>query len=224
MGKDTIILLHGWGGSKKSLEPLAHELENQFRVLNLELPGFGETKQPPNIWGVKDYAKYVVEQAQKQGSQNFYLFGHSFGGQIAVQITLDYPEKIKKLILCSAAVIRKRTGLTLLKIKIAKLFKDTPLAPVASLFVRNSSYKKASPHMKKIMSKILQEDLTSKLSEIKCPTLILWGEKDSITPLPRAYLIHKKIPHSKLKVFKDLKHGLPLVAPDLIAWEIEKWK
>ncbi|MBI4038170.1 alpha/beta hydrolase [Candidatus Daviesbacteria bacterium] len=221
--KETIVLLHGWGGSKKSLAALADELKKSFNVLNLELPGFGDTQEPKFVWGIKDYAKYVVEQAQKQGAYNFHLFGHSFGGQVAAQVALSDPDKLKKLILCGAAVVRKKSGLIKLKIKTAKLLKNTPFPLILSFLMRRSDYQKASPQMKKIMNKVLQEDLTQKLTQIKSPTLILWGEKDSYTSLPQAYLIHQKIPNSKLKIFKDLRHNLPLVKAKLVAEEIKKW-
>lgn len=220
---EPIILLHGWGGSSKSLESLQGFLSKDFQAITLDLPGFGQSPEPKEVFGVKDYAREIIQVAKNLGLKKFHLFGHSFGGQIATQLVLDYPQIVKTLILCDAAVVRKKTVPVKIIIKIAKLIKQFGLSPILKIIFSRSDYQKASPHMKKIMNKILTEDLTLNLPQIHTPTLILWGEKDQDTPLWQAQIIHQNIKGSKLKVYSNFRHGLPLFNPENVALEIKEF-
>ncbi|MDO8570420.1 MAG: alpha/beta hydrolase [Candidatus Daviesbacteria bacterium] len=220
---EPIILLHGWGGSSKSLENLQIQLSKNFQAITLDLPGFGNSPEPETIYGIKDYAQEIIQITQDLGLKEFHLFGHSFGGQVATQMVLDYPDKVKTLILCDAAVIRRKTISTKVLIKISKFIKSPGLSSFLKIIFRHSDYQKASPKMKQIMNKILQEDLFPCLQQIYTPTLILWGEKDSYTPVWQAKIIHQNIKGSKLKIFSNLRHGLPLSNPEDVAKEIKEF-
>ncbi|GAH22253.1 unnamed protein product, partial [marine sediment metagenome] len=67
---------------------------------------------------------------------------------------------------------------------------------------------------KETFKKVVAEDLTSYLSKIKIPTLILWGQKDKITPLNNAYLINKEIPVSTLEIISKAGHEVNLTHPE----------
>lgn len=220
---EPIILLHGWGGSSKSLQKLQNFLAKDFQAITIDLPGFGQSPEPKSIFGIKDYAQEIIRLSKNLKLEQFHLFGHSFGGQIATQLTLDYPQTVKTLILCDAAVVRKKTTSAKIAIRAAKLLKQIGLSSLLKIIFKKSDYQKASLHMKKIMNKILTEDLTSYLSQIHTPTLILWGEKDQDTPLWQAQIIHQRIKGSKLKVYPDFRHGLPLFNPGEVASEIRKF-
>lgn len=220
---ETIILLHGWGGSSRSLAALQSFLSKDFQAITVDLPGFGDSPEPESVYGITDYAGEIIKLAGILKIKKFYLFGHSFGGQIATKLVLDHPEVVEKLILCDASPVRQRRLGVKVKIKIAQFIKRIGLSPALKILLRNSDYQKASPKMKQIMTKILQEDLTENLSKIKTTTLILWGKQDKDTPLWMAKMIHQKIKGSKLKVFDGFRHGLPLFGPELVAREIKEF-
>lgn len=220
---EVIILLHGWGGSSKSLENLQIQLSKDFQTITLDLPGFGNSPEPETIYGINDYAKDIIQIAQDLGLKEFHLFGHSFGGQVATKLVLDYPDKVKTLILCDAAVIRRKTLSTKMLIKISKFMKSLGFSQFLKIIFRHSDYQKASPKMKQIMNKILQEDLSPYLQQIYTPTLILWGEEDSYTPSWQAKIIHQSIKESKLKIFSNFRHNLPLLNPEGVAKEIKEF-
>lgn len=71
----------------------------------------------------------------------------------------------------------------------------------------SSDYKSASPKMRAIMSRVVNEDLTNLLPEIKAPTLLIWGEKDTATPMRDARLMQKLIPDGPC----ILSRGRPLL-------------
>ena len=220
---EPIILLHGWGGSSVSLINLAKYLAKDFKVVVIDLPGFGKSPEPKKIYGIKDYGDEIINLMDRLRLERFNLFGHSFGGQIAAKISLDYPDRIDNLILCAAAIIRKRSWKSYAQIMLAKLIKNTFIKSAFNVLMGNSDYQKASLKMRKVMNKILTEDLADQISGIEKPTLILWGSKDKITPLWQAQIINKQIANSQIKIFPLSRHNLPLVHARLVANQIKRF-
>ena len=57
--KGTIVLLHGWGQNIQMMDMLGHPFESEFRIIILDLPGFGESKEPSSFWGVTEYTTFL---------------------------------------------------------------------------------------------------------------------------------------------------------------------
>ncbi len=68
--------------------------------------------------------------------------------------------------------------------------------------------------MKEIYLKIISEDLSEYLSKIKIPTVIIWGNKDNVTPIKDAYFINSRIKNSKLEIFPGIGHNFHSEAPE----------
>jgi pimeloyl-ACP methyl ester carboxylesterase len=222
-----ILILHGWGGSSDSWEKVIDLLvEQNFKVFCPDLPGFGKTKAPKETWGVSDYVDWVLKFVEKQKLENFILLGHSFGGRISIKFANYYPNKISSLILCDSAGLKikpnwKRRvvlgfigflklifGITFFQ-KIKKEIKD-----IFYFIISETDYAKANSRMKKIMKRVISEDLFRYLSGIKSETLIVWGEKDDIVPLSHAHVFNKQIQNSKLEIIEGVKHSPHLQSPE----------
>lgn len=230
-GKKTIILLHGWGGSMKSLSPLQNELvkSGKFRVFNIEWPGFGDSPVTNSIAVLDDYVKYLKEFIINQNIIKPILVGHSFGGKVAMSLLISNPRIAEKLILINSSGIKPKNS-----VKKAMLFLPTKLfGSVFSLpglksvkpitrkiyyktIVRESDYLK-SDELRDTLKNVLDENLDEKVKDIEVETLLLWGEKDTRTPLWMAEYLKDEIPNSKLEVIKDARHNLPLVQPELVS-------
>lgn len=214
-----LIVLHGWQSSKEKWQKVKELLEKEeLEVIVPDLPGFKKVNELKLPWNLDNYINWLKDFCDGF-SEPFFLLGHSFGGRIAIKFTVKYPEKLKGLILVSAAGIRKGKPLIL---KIAPLFKKFSFLPgyyfLRKLFykfvLRKTDYLEAKGVMKETFKKVVAEDLTSYLSKIKIPTLILWGQKDKITPLNNAYLINKEIPVSSLEIIPRAGHEVNLTHPE----------
>lgn len=231
-----LIILHGWGSSVNSWEKVMTELKkSNVKVFMPDLPGFGETQEPPKPWNVDDYINFIESFSQQLGIKNFALAGHSFGGQIAISYALRNPDKLKGLILMDAARIMRRKKI---KVKIFSLlarvgnltFSVPPLhflkpltQKIWSKLSGEKDYYLASPTMKETMRKVLGEEVGGKLSGIKTKTLILWGEKDYVTPLADAHIINQRIQGSKLVVFEGVGHPINVETPSEVASNISRF-
>jgi len=233
--KGTILILHGWGGSSDSWIEVQKILsKNGYRVITPDFPGFGKSLTPSIPWGIKDYTELVLNFIKETNLEalsggQFFLLGHSFGGRISVKLAVDFPEKIKGLILCDAAGIRPKMGFKTFTIfwlaRIGNaIFSPKPLARfkdsirnVFYAFLRHKDYVKAKGVMRQTIIKILEDDLSPELPKIKAKTLIVWGEADKIVPLKYGKIFKEKIADSELEVIPKIGHSPHIEVPTKLA-------
>lgn len=216
---EPFLFVHGWGGSIESLTPLAKLFANTHKSFLIDLPGFGQSDYPNPDWGVQDYSEMIVELVNKLQLKKLIYFGHSFGGTMGINIAAKHRDLFQKLILCAPSFKRLNQ-----KSGIIKLFTFLPISIKRAIYqvVFPNSDLYRYPGLETNLRKIVKEDLTSILATIKTPTLILWGEKDLQTPLAPSHELNKKIKNSKLKIFPNIGHNLPLIEPKLVYDEIKK--
>ncbi|GIW66920.1 MAG: 2-hydroxy-6-oxohepta-2,4-dienoate hydrolase [Candidatus Parcubacteria bacterium] len=220
-----IIFLHGWVNRyiinkeeniRNFYNNLIKELSSKFEIYFPILPGFSKENDFNKPLFLDDYIDYLKNYIEKQGIDFFYLMGHSFGGQVAAKFTYYYPEKVEKLILYNAACIRKKSLKRIIFRKVSPLFKkiigkNLFLSKlIYKILTGNFYYVYYSEHAKQTMANIINEDLSSILPYIHKETIIIWGEKDRLTPLWQGRLINKLIKKSKLIIYPNGNHNFHL--------------
>lgn len=276
------VLLHGWGGSGKSLSILATKLKQDYpgsKVLNLELPGFGQTPLD-HEFHLQDYASWLSRRisecyqqqgttiervgesdnrgVQSKGLPQLVLIGHSVGGKIILELmdqltdtsTGDTPfdESVRQalfeayLVLISSSGVKPRASF---KRQLFKLI-TIPYQPVKFLLlklglgnlemlVRKVFYKfvvgardyeklRDNLVLKTTFKNILAQDLDmERMSLIRNRTLLIWGEKDTATPVWMGEKLDNALPNSGLVVMPGQTHGLPIKSPNEVAELIEQF-
>ena len=222
-----LLILHGWGGSLESWKNIQERvIAEEYQVTTVDLPGFGETSPPPKVWGIADYSEFVYKFVDKLGIKRTAILGHSFGGQIAIQFAVKYPDKADRLLLCAAAGVRRKKGLKIQIVqvvaKIGKVF--ISLLPFESLqsrarklfyrAIRRRDYVRAKGIMKEIFQKVIREDLSFSFAYIRMLTLIVWGSQDQITPLEDGERMKDSMLETELKVIQGSGHNIHFDAPD----------
>jgi len=236
-----ILILHGWRSSSSSWVKVQEMLgEKGYQVIVPDLPGFGKTPPPPpkasarqgapkEVWGVEEYADFVNQFVEQLGLEKFVLAGHSFGGQIAVQFAAIHSDRVKKLILVAPAAIRRKPTLeTQVFALIAKtgsafvsIIPSTKVRELAKKVLYRSigrrDYARAEGVMRHIFQKIKLQDMSSLLPKITAPTLMLWGNRDEMTPIQDAYLMQELIPGAMLQIIEGGNHALNLQTPEKLS-------
>lgn len=176
--------------------------------------------------------------ASKQYDKNreFILYGHSFGGRIAIKLAARQIEGLKGLILCDAAGVTPRPKFKIAVFKFlsqtGKLFFSLPILKYFQPLVRKIEYFLAgsrdyyylqSAVMKETFKKVIEEDLALHLGKISVPTLIIWGKKDKMTPVSDAYIMKREIANSQLEVLEGVGHSPHLECPEKLSKIIESF-
>lgn len=213
---NTVLLLHGWGGSIQTMIPIANILKDKCRVITLDLPGFGESSLPDRPWNSYDYAECIRKFINSLGLNNIVLFGHSHGGRISIILASKY-DFVKKLILIdSAGIIPKRKLKYYIKVYSFKLLKKLyTIFPtgdkeekIEKFYKRYGStdYKESQGVMRQTMVKVINDNLVDLLSGINSPALLIWGENDQDTPVYMGKIMEEKIRDSGLIIMKNAGH------------------
>ena len=215
-GKD-IVILHGWGDTSQSMAPLAKLLVDSYRVTTVDLPGFGGTQAPDRVWGLDDYAAFVMHFLQKAGVKPQVIIGHSNGGAIAIR-ALSKGLKADNLVLVASAGIRGeykgRMRLLRYATKTAKLA-TYPLPAHIKKRLRRKLYTTVgsdmlmAEHLQETFKKVVTDDVRKEASELQIPTLLIYGDKDVSTPLKFGRILHDAIQGSRLAVIPGGEHWLP---------------
>lgn len=211
-----IILLHGWLASLETMKPLQKCLINNFKVYNVDIIGFGKSELPDNPMNTDDYGNFLRDFINNLNIENPILIGHSNGGRAILNYAGRKLGKINKIILIDSAGIKPKRNINYyFKIYLFKITKK-----IANLLPKNlekikekmlnkfgSDDYKASPEvLRKTMNIIINEDQGKLLPNIEAPTLIIWGDKDTATPIEDAKHMEKLIPNSGIAVLQGTGH------------------
>jgi len=229
LGK-PLLILHGWPSSSDRWQKVAEILASKYLIIIPDLPGFGKSEIPKTAWSLNDYVEWLLEFSEKVPELNkiFYLLGHSFGGALASKFAIKYNQRIEKLFLVSAACVRTNTGIKKVFYRISKIIKIFSFLPFYTQFrkviykfiIKRSDYLNQEGVMKETYLKVILDDLSYKMGFIRVPTVIIWGNKDILTPIDQANLIHSKIPHSKLVIIPEADHSLNIKMSEVLAKKV----
>ncbi len=219
--KSTLVILPGWGGCKETWHDFIKKSEVDFNVLCIDLPCFGKEPCPKEIWGIEEYSNFVKNKIQKINRQSkTVIIGHSFGGAVATHLIAHNPNIVDKLVLTGAAIIRPKIVVKKIILgSIAKIGKVILKFPFLNKFENTSKkmlykisgsqdYNNSSGIKREIYKKIIKQDQQYLLQNLKLNTLLIWGEKDKMTPLKHGKKILARLPNAKLKIIKNGSHGL----------------
>lgn len=102
-GDQVIILVHGLGSYLPAWKNNIPVLSKDFRVIALDLPGYGRSSKGPWEGSLEFFSNTVLELADSLGIEHFIMGGHSMGGQISILAALEHPERVEKLLLVAPA-------------------------------------------------------------------------------------------------------------------------
>jgi len=223
-GRETIVILHAWSKriNRSKYQRLINLLAKTRQVIFLDFPGFGNSDPPPKPWTVNDYAEFVSSFLKKLKIKNCIIFGHSFGGRVAIKLANKYPNSIKKLILADSAGVERKSFKVKTLIALSKLAPDF-LKKSWSSFFGSKNFSEINGVMRETLKLIVAENLEEEMKRVQKPTLIVWGKDDRTTPLWQGKLMHKLINGSKFVVVANANHGLPWQKPKILARIILKF-
>lgn len=222
---DAVVMLHGWGCDKSIWKRSVEMLQRHFRVVAIDFAGFGKSDEPKSVWGVEEYTRSVEALLRELGVTCPTLIGHSFGGRVSILYASR--NEVKRVVLTDAAGVKPRRSFgyyrkvytyKLLKWALPLLIGDKKaqmLLDQRRAKSGSSDYNSATPMMRAILSKCVNEDLCGVMPRISAPVMLFWGDKDTATPISDAHRMAKLIPDAGLVVAEGAGHFAFLEQPEL---------
>ncbi len=230
----TMLFLHGWQHTLRSFDAITPFLAEGYRVVRLDLPGFGGTDLSRGDWNLGRYVSFVADFVKKMGLDLYALVGHSFGGRIVVAGTARNVFRSKKIVLIDSSGLERRKHLQLLfwKIlaKVGKIFIYTTPLFFWRRYLKMKLYdligSRDYPNagiLKKAFLAIIKENLSEDAKKISVPTLIIWGENDRTTPISEGQKFARLIKNSKLEILMGCGHFVHQEKPKEVAELVKKF-
>ncbi|MEM6626023.1 MAG: alpha/beta hydrolase [Pseudomonadota bacterium] len=230
-----LVLVHGYASSLHTWEPWVHRLENEYRIISLDLPVHGLTRAPDDFEPtIEAFAENVKHLADALDIDEFVLGGSSMGGNIAWSYALAHPQDLVGLTLVAAAgwpetdaemeddpLLLQLAGNPLIGPILTQIDTTDQIRSglqasyvdqdfVTDGLVRRYSELSRAPGHRQGLFDIMMIERTpataEALSAISIPTLILHGDQDNLVPVRGARLFEKAIARSTLVVYEDVGH------------------
>lgn len=212
----VVVFAHGWGRSHRDFIPVAEALAPMCQSILLDLPGFGASVRPKQIWGTKDYAQYCAKFIQQLNAGPVIWVGHSFGGRIGLRLASAHSKILRATVLvASAGIPRTRSLLEQIKgkiranqFKIAKMFVRSEAARIAleKQFGSTDYVQSRETGMRDIFLATINEDQTKDVKHIKVPMALIYGEVDKETPPEIGMRLNRLIKQSYYLECEGLDH------------------
>lgn len=242
-----ILMIHGFGGSHYNFEKLSSLLKNDFRVIRIDLPGFGLSdfpNQDPDL--VNMYRTFISAFVENLRLADFYIMGCSLGGYLSWLYTLDHPEKLKGLVLLNSfgydvKQIRKRV-LRVARFRIAKPFFQKGIPPALlrkslsrgyenpaiiddAFFFRSEQFFNTEGNIDAFLKLTTYSNFPpqSLIKNIDAPTLIFWGKQDKLIPVEYAFRFHQDIKNSTLVLLDNCGHVSMTEQPEKVRLAFTDW-
>jgi len=229
----TVVLVHGLGDkAAQDWNGLTRQLSREFRVVRFDLPGFGRSGKGNAAYTPDNYASLIRFLAERHiRAEPFLLVGHSMGGAIALRYAARYPQSVSGLVLIDVPGILHRSvysrylarqGMDSMVPGLSHVPKD-PLENLLSNAISSVERKRLMPELvlqfpltrQKLLNgepariaglALALEDFTRDITAIRTPTMLLWGERDTVAPLRTGRVLAAMLPQSELVVFEGSGH------------------
>jgi 3-oxoadipate enol-lactonase len=223
---EPLLLLMGLGGSLGGWWRILPYLAEKYRVIVFDNRGVGQSEAPPAPYSIPEMmrdAKAVMDAARVESAN---VLGLSMGGMMAQELVLNFPEKVRKLILAgtccgsiNAVWAKPDVQMTLMAsgvsspeeafLVMAPFIYDqsTPLSKIKEdLAMRKGRFPSRESYLAQLRAIIAWQGTHARLGQIKCPTMILHGVNDQLIPFENAVIMANQISNSKLVQMKKMSH------------------
>jgi pimeloyl-ACP methyl ester carboxylesterase len=246
-----LLFIHGTSSSLLTWEASTEILKKDYRIIRVDLPGFGLTgPNPDGSYSTSFNNQFIDSLLDVLQLNRVIIAGNSLGGSIAWQYALHRPDRVKGLILVDAAGIaplRKMKGA--IGFKVAQIpVLNRLMSVITPRFLVKKSLEDAYGDPTKVSDSLVNQyfDMVTRagnrralvdriktgwgysdsalLRKIDCPTLILWGRKDNLIPVENAGVFNRQITNSQLHIWDELGHVPMEEDPLRFTAEVKKWR
>ena len=235
---ELLLLIAGFDSDSSTWAAMMRSLVKQYQVLRFDNRGVGQSEAPDSPYSIKQMAADAAALLDYLSISQVHVAGHSMGGQIAQELALAYPEKIQTLILLSSwakgdekfnsliklfgDLTQKLEGTLYQRVILPWLFTDAfySIPGVMEQLITLIDHQPfgPTPHGLYHQSRaILGSDTSDRLANIHCPTLVMVGKEDLLTPVRFSEQLAQGIPNAELAILEQGGHAFVVESADTVA-------
>jgi len=212
-----VVFGHGWGRDHKDFIPVAELLGDRARIIALDFPGFGKSARPEAAWDTQDYAVATRALLENElGVTRFIWVGHSFGGRVGLRLAQMPDSPVAHLFIVAGAGVPRQVPLAKrlrgkwrgwrFKRQKAAAGREEDIIALEKKFGSADYVESRNSGLRDIFIKTVQEDQSDLLGTIRCPTTLVYGERDTETPPEIGQSLHRLIPQSTYLECPEFDH------------------
>jgi pimeloyl-ACP methyl ester carboxylesterase/Tfp pilus assembly protein PilF len=233
---EPVILLHGYTDSWLSYSTVLPLLDRKYRVYVLDQRGHGESDRPAGAYAFQQFAGDVLAFMDVMSINKATIVGHSMGSFVAQHVAVAAPERVKRLVLSGSATMVRNDVVTDFQREVNALKDPIPekfvrdfqvgmaFQPLPDQFVQavvKESMTIPARVWREVMAEMVSPKAQVELSQIKVPTLILWGDKETLFPRSEQDKLLAALPNARLKVYEDTGHAMHWERPEWFAKDLQ---
>lgn len=228
----ALVLLHGFTQDSRVWRPQLESLSRHFTLIAWDAPGAGQSSDPPETFGIGDWAHTLAEHLDVCGVQQAHILGLSWGGLLAQEFYRRHAERVLSLVLADTyAGWKGSLPEPIPQERLAACLQDASLPPsdfvqkyLSGMFSEFPSQEiqdqlaviMADFHplgFRLMATALAQADTRDLLPNIRVPTLLIWGDADKRSPVSVAYQMRDAMPAARLAIISGAGHVSNLEAP-----------
>lgn len=224
-----LLFLHGLGSCGADWLLQIPFFSQEFQVITPDLRGHGKSEKEADSYTIADHAEDMAYLLEALGIDSCDVVGLSLGSFVAMQLALDFPQKVKSLTLAGSTSSIKDVGLFLLNLQkvLIDLFPMRFVAKVVAwccfpgrqkCALRTLCQERMQSNDKKVYQKLysalMSFDVSTRLSEISCPVLLIAGEDDLLLPQWHAKKMAQLFQQASLYTIQGAGHVMPIDSPE----------
>jgi pimeloyl-[acyl-carrier protein] methyl ester esterase len=224
---EDVVLIHGWGMHGGVWSDVRDTLAERYRVHVVDLPGMGWSKAI-SPYTLKRLAEVIASELPDRAA----VFGWSLGGQVAMRMALDHPQQVEKLVLVGATprFVNGAGWQSGVASEVFNLFASQVAADYHDTMTRFLSLQAFGGESSRVLMRELRErffarpvpdsavlqdalrilldsDLRGELPNLRQPTLLIHGNRDTLAPVDASRWMESHLPHARLRVIEGASHA-----------------
>jgi pimeloyl-ACP methyl ester carboxylesterase len=230
-----VLMLHGWSDSLRSFEPVFPHLPSTVRAIAATQRGHGDADRPAGGYSPSDLASDAIALLDSLGIERSVVVGHSMGAWVGQRIAIEHPERVEGLVLAGAIGPSRANPVLGELIEIAAAMEDpvdpdfvhefqlsTTERPLPSgqldTFVQESL--KLPARVWQATAERFPDDVFAAVTAIEAPTLLIWGDRDSVATRAEQKQLLAAIPRARLTVYEGTGHAVHWEEPERFAADV----
>jgi pimeloyl-ACP methyl ester carboxylesterase len=198
-----LVLVHGLSGSSRWWARNVAALAAYFRVYLVDLRGLGRSSEIG--FTLVESAQHLAAWMERTGIERAALVGHSMGGLIAAELAADQPRRVERLVLVDAAIFATQPGYRRQALGLLAWLRYAPLGFLPLLVA--DAWRAGPLALARTARLLLSADLSQRLDRVQMPTLLVWGEHDTLVPGAVGEHLQACLPDARLVVIRGAAHN-----------------